>query len=59
MNDNIVTFAGVPLVRIIKIKRKWQVQMRDDESSDAWINIGDPFFSREKAIEEAPYLCEF
>lgn len=59
MNKNIVLFYGVPLVRVIKVDRLWQVQLRDSETSDDWQCIGNPYKTREQAVEAAPYLCEF
>lgn len=59
-----VEFCGVPLVRILRFKGGWQVQTRsseDSEDSEDWtdINPGGFFRSRDKAIDEAPYLCGF
>jgi hypothetical protein len=56
---NTVYFCGVPLVRVKKEQKNWFVQMREDENSSDWKNIGEPFSTKEQAIEEAPYLCEF
>lgn len=56
---NTIYFCGVPLVRVKMEKKEWFIQMREDENSSCWKNIGDSFATKEQAIEEAPYLCEF
>jgi hypothetical protein len=52
-------FAGVPLVRVAKIGRRWQVQERTSEESDDWTKIGPTFATLGEALDAAPELCEF
>ncbi len=52
-------FAGVPLVRVAKIGRRWQVQERTSEESDDWTKIGPTFATLDEALDAAPELCEF
>jgi hypothetical protein len=52
-------FAGVPLVRVAKIGRRWQVQERTSEESEDWTKIGPTFATLDEALDAAPELCEF
>ncbi len=56
---NVFMFTGIPLVRILKQFGKFQVQMRDNEESDIWNNVGESFATKDEAINEAPFLCGF
>lgn len=59
-NKNRSIFCGVPLVSILKVANGWQVQQRDDEESQAWVDVPKGLFkSKKEAEEKAPYLCEF
>lgn len=60
MRTKIVTFAGVPLVRIRTRRQGWQVQERPDEESSDWRDVSNGWFlTREEAEDAAPYLCHF
>ncbi len=52
-------FAGVPLVRVAKIGRRWQVQERTSEDTEDWTNVGPTFATSDEALDAAPELCEF
>lgn len=59
MKQEPLMFAGVPLVRVVKIERRWQVQERTSEDTEDWTNIGPTFATSEEALDAAPELCEF
>ena len=52
-------YAGVPLVRVVKIGRRWRVQERTSEDTEDWTNIGPTFATSNEALDAAPELCEF
>ena len=52
-------FAGVPLVRVVKIGHRWQVQERTSEDTEDWTDIGPTFATSDEALDEAPVLCGF
>ena len=52
-------FAGVPLVRVVKIGHQWQVQERTSEDTEDWTDIGPTFATSDEALDEAPVLCGF
>lgn len=56
---NIVTITGVPLVRVIKQHRDWYVQTRQDENSNNWTTVSEPFSSKDEALDQASVICEF
>lgn len=56
---NVVTIVGVPLVRVVKQNKVWYVQTREDENSDAWTSIGEEYYSKDEALDQASVICEF
>lgn len=56
---NIVEITGVPLVRVAKINKLWYVQQRENESTEDWLVMSEPFQTKDEALDEAPVLCGF
>jgi hypothetical protein len=56
---DVVTIAGVPLVRVAKQYKAWYVQTRQDENSDNWTTVSEPFSSKDEALDQASVICEF
>jgi hypothetical protein len=55
-----ITFAGAPMVGLLRKNHGWQVQMRTTEDGTDWADVPNGWFkTRAEAEDQAPYLCDF
>lgn len=59
MMKNVKMFCGVPLARVIKQGKFWHVQTREEETSNIWTTVSEPFSTLDQALDAAPIICEF